>query len=262
MREKIEEDRENLRKRQTGNIQEQQEFSYLLFFASNKALTPRLNLAKLSTINLLVFLEESFKTGDKYIMRNLDKIKRGMTERKDLFLSTLKYLENKKIRDEMFYWTPGYKISNIFSFIVELIPDFIVQYKEYYIKHVVCKKEYYNALHFIKERFSSEYENFKLIERDLLLFNHCISSQVWLDENSVRIVSRKCTDFLNILETYDICEDLEAILAPSASFIEVTVFGKLYAVSICNFDGLLNKNLEVKEWWIKNGMTEEEWEIF
>lgn len=262
MIERIERDRENIKKKKTEGQTDTSEFSYLPFFAPNKALTPRLNLSKLSTINLLVFLEESFKNGDKYIMRNLDKIKTGIIEREDLFISTLKYLENKKIRDEMFYWTPGYKISNIFSFIVELIPNFVEQYKEYYIKQIVCKKVHLNALNFIKERYTTEYERFKIIEKDLLLFNNCISSHVWLDENSKRQISKKSIDFLGIEEFYDVCEDLMAILAPSASFIEVTVYDKFFIASISEFDGLVNKDPRFKDWWIKNGLNEEEWDMF
>lgn len=259
MTERIEREREKLRKSVTEGQCELQGFSYLPLLASKTNTTPRINLNKLSTINLLVFLEESFKNSDKTILKSLDKIKKEIIKRTDLFISTLKYLENKKIRDEMFYWAPGYSISNIFSFIVELIPDFVVQYREYYVKHVVCKTQHFNVIHFIKERFASDYEYFNLIDKDLMIFDHCISSYAWVDEGSNKKITRKSADYLGIEQSLEICEDLNAILSPSASFVELTVFGRLFVSNLSNFDGLVNKDLKVKDWWIKNGLTVDEW---
>ena len=222
---------------------------------------------KLSTTNLLIFLEESFNNSVKSVLKKLDKIEKILLKRTDLFFSVLKYLENKQIRDDLFYWSPGYKVSNIFSFIVILIPNFPKIYKEYYVKNLICNRVFINVIHFLKERFPEEYETFTLINYDLNVFKDCISPNLWFEPtNELEYFEKTTSNSENILSVFgiskviEISEDLEGYLAPLVSYFEFEIYGKVFLVNLLNFNGLINKNEKYKDWWILNGLTLEEWE--
>lgn len=247
--EQIERDREVLRNRTT----EEFAFSYIPFIKSQKTHEKSVKLNKLSALNILVYLEESFQKSDKHILKKLESIKQELLGRTDLFLSVLKYLENKKVRDDVFYWTPGYKISNIFCFIVDLIPNFIHLYKEYCIEKIVCGKKFYDALNFIKERFPEEYEHFNLINMDLSMFKHCISTTVWgfgdqyTDQRHLEVLKE-----LKIPARLDFEGDLEAYISTKASFAEIVVDGKEITVPLDALIGLKLKDEKYAPYWKKH----------
>lgn len=248
--EQIEKDREAIRKKATDEFQ----FSYIPFLISPKNKEIKVKLSKISSLNILIYLEECFQNGKKNIIKEIDKIKRELTSREDLFISVLKYLENKRVRDDMFYWTPGYKVTNIFCFIVDLIPDFIRQYKEYCIEKVVCGTQFYDVTNFIKERYPDDYLNFNLMRMDLSMFQSCISAGLWGADLEIGEKRRKLLEGFEIRTKIEFTDDLEAYIAPKASFVELVVNGKELTVSLDALLGLMLKDEEYREYWKKRGI--------
>ncbi|KAM0680169.1 hypothetical protein GINT2_001552 [Glugoides intestinalis] len=249
--EQIERDREMLRNKTTEDFN----FSYIPFIKTQKTCGKSLKLTKLSAFNILVYLEECFEKSDKHVLKKLESIKQELLGRPDLFLSVLMYLENKKVHDDVFYWIPGCKISNIFCFIVDLIPNFIHMYKEYCIERIVCGKKFYDALNFIKGRFPEEYEHFNLINMDLSMFKHCISTSIWglgdqfIDQRHLEVLNE-----LKIPARLDFKGDLEAHIATKASFAEIVVDGKEFTVPLDALIGLKLKDEKYAPYWKKHGI--------
>jgi len=295
MIEQIQKDRQNL-KEQT---EEEPSFSYIPLLSTKPKTS--FKLSKLSSINALYYAEESFKNGDKFFLKHIDKIRRELMGRPDIFESSLIFLQNKKIKDDLFYWIPGHKISNIFCFIAEINPNFIELYKSYYVRMIATGRMYYDALLFIKQRFQQEYHQFHLMSMDLEIFSRyentayshpqvilnaeaynilwpkdnvfsfsflpgielvnnsnirdeaenvskslfitssVISPLIWTGEETEG--SDKCREILKILgiqETVEISEDLDGILVPKASFVDITVNGCNLVLSIEEFTNFLN----------------------
>ncbi|ELA41540.1 uncharacterized protein VICG_01404 [Vittaforma corneae ATCC 50505] len=254
MKEQIEKDRESLRNQNTQDLG----FSYIPLLQAQKTAKTKVKLSKLSTLNILIYLEEGFQKSDKHMLSNIERIKREVSQRTDLFEAVLKYLENKKVRDDLFYWTPGYKISNIFCFIMDIIPNFIPLYKEYYIEKIVCKREFYDASNFVKERFSNDYEQFNLINMDLSMFRNCISTHIWTHENVGLDQSEiQALEKLNIPYFVNFTDDLEAYIVVTTSFVDVTIGNHSFTVRLDALIGLLVRNEKYRNFWDEHGISYE-----
>lgn len=251
MKEQIEKDRETIRNKTTKD----ETFSYLPFLQSQKTSKTTVKLSKLSTLNILVYLEEGFQRNDKHMLNNLERIKKEVLQRGDLFEAILQYLENKRVRDDLFYWTPGHKISNIFCFIVSVAPNFIQLYKDYYIEKIVCGRVFYDASNFIRERYSADYEQFKLMEMDLTLFKKCISAQTWTGETTVLKPGQiEILEKLEIPRFIDISSDIEASIVPLASFIDLEINGRKITVRLDRLIGLIEKDEKHRKYWGGEGV--------
>lgn len=251
MKEQIERDREDLR----NGAQPAQGLSYVPLLKSQRAPKSRVKLSKLSTLNILVYLEEGFQKSDRHVLDNIEKIKKEVAERSDLFGAVLEYLENKRVRDDLFYWTPGYRISNIFCFIVDLVPNFAQLYKDYFVEMVVCRRQLCDALSFVKERFSADYEQFSLMNMDLTMFKRCISPQIWMAEP--RLPTQEQIKVLNLLGIpwyADFSEDIEAHIVMRISFIDVTIQSKKFTVSLDALVGLILADEWYREYWAARGI--------
>lgn len=254
MKEQIEKDRESLRNQSPQGVG----FSYIPLLQAQKTAKTRVKLSKLSTLNILIYLEEGFQKNDKHMLNNIERIKKEMLQRSDLFEAVLEYLENKKVRDDLFYWTPGYRISNIFCFIVEIVPNFIQLYKEYYIEKIVCKREFYDASNFVKERFSNDYEQFNLISMDLSMFRNCISAHIWTNENADLDHSEiKALERLNIPYFIDFTDDLSAYIVMTTSFVDIAIDNQDFTVRLDALVGLLVKNEKYRSFWNRKGISYE-----
>lgn len=246
MEEKIQEDRKNIHKPGSS-------FTYIPLLTSNAKTS--LKLSKLSSLNILYYLEESFKRGDKFVLKHLDRITGELRCRSDIFQTVMVYLQNKAVRDDLFYWLPGHRVSNIFCFIAQVIPDFIEKYKKYYVEMVVSGRRYYDVLHFIKGRYEHEYPQFRIMEMDLELFPDCISATVWVG----REPDRNNSNALGIKRILDVSQDIEAILVPQASFVDVSIGTTNMIVSVENLNGLIEKQETCKQYWVESGVVDDCW---
>lgn len=258
----IEKDRRCLRTRG-----ENPDFSYLPYIEKTSKTT--FKLSKLRTLNILYYLEEGFKIGDKVVISNLERIKKELVLRKDIFNSILIFLQNKKIQDDLFYWMPAIKpgkmgirtiITNIFAFISEVVPDFVKRYKIYYIQNIITCRPFYNAFNFIEQRYPAEYTQFKTMKMDLELFEDCITGPIWLNEQLDYRLDFLC-EYLRINSEIDISSDLKALLEPRASFIEFSIDSKSYVVSLERFNGLMEMIEKHKSFWMEMDVIDENWTI-
>lgn len=264
----IEKDRNSIR---CNTSLSSSEFSYLhLLLYKNPPL--KVKLSKLSTLNILIYLEEGFSKNDKFVHTHLSKIKKELINRNDLFDSILKYLHNKSVRDDLYYWTPGRNISNIFSFITEICPEFVEKYKKYYIECLVCHREFYNLLQFVKERYPNDYDQFSTINTDASIFKQCITANIWTDEecgtaeyksngdvvyfNGNKVsVDYYVEQILNIREKIHFSDDIEASVVPDVCFVEIVVNDNMMTVSLGAFIGLMTKNLKYRPYWEERGIS-------
>lgn len=246
MEEKIQEDRKNIHKPGSS-------FTYIPLLTSN--IKTSLKLSKLSSLNILYYLEESFKKGDKFVLKHLDRIAGELRSRDDIFSTVMMYLQNRAVKDDLFYWMPGHRISNIFCFITEIIPDFVERYKKYYVEMVVSGRRYYDVLHFIRGRYEHEYPQFRMMEMDLELFEDCISATVWVGKEP----DRNDSSPLGIKTLLDVSPDIEAVLVPQASFVDVSIGAINMVVSVDNLNGLIEKREACKQYWVENGVVDDDW---
>lgn len=270
MEEQIEKERASLRE---GKMY-YEGFSYLSLFLGKKKQKEKVKLSKLGTVNVLIYLEESFLKCDSYVLGNLDKITKELLSRSDLFISVLKYLENKKVRDDLYYWMPkdvnvNTKTQNlatkeptsIFSFIVSLLPNFPQMYKSYFTESVICGRSFFDAFNFIHEKFPNEFENFSLMILDLKMFKHCISDHAWVDNFNKKQISEQTLHLLESPAYLNISDDIEAIICPEVSFVDISIGNKSFVVSVSHLNGLMTKDLACKPWWLANGLSEDEWNL-
>lgn len=254
-REQIELDRISL----ISKISQQNGFSYIPYlFKRSKAMEKqRLNMRSLSTIELLKKIENIFNSSNIKAIKRLSIFKNELVSRNDLFESAMQFLHKRNVEDDLFYWTPGCKIDNIFSLIAEIIRDFPEKYKIYYIKNIVLKSaEYYDCLNYIKERHKSEYEQFKMIQKDMGMFDNCVTSIYWIDENAERY-----DDVLGLPSRIDICDDLEGVLVPEISYIEILIGPKSLLTTVYHLNNLIRKCHRSKGYWKALGIIDDDYNI-
>lgn len=256
MTEQIERDRKALREQRCK--QEKNKFSYVpyLLGTKQKQLKKSLKLHNLSTINILYYVEESFKLGDKYILNRLDVINEVLLQRSNLFDSVLLFLQNATVRNDLHYWIPGLTVDNVFSFITRLLPDFVSRYKEYYMCKAIVGEAFIDCFKFIKERYKEEHDQFRIMEMDLHLFENCLSLSFWNTETT-----EYADDMPGIEGRIDVSDDLEGVLIPELSFIDFSIGERKFVVSLAQFSGLINRRDETKAFWIESGVVDDEWRI-
>lgn len=241
-----------------NNVVNIQNTLYYNFLARNNKNKPKksVQLHNLSTLNIIYYLEESFKLCDKFILGKLNIFEAELKKRIDLFDAILKFIVNSKVRSEPYYWIPGSKmdsvyksnsvnnirVDNIFSFISILMPDFVAKYKEYYILKTITGSEYLNCHDFIKQRYKNDYEQFKIMDKDLVIFEDCLSATYWLDNYSYTN-DILCGNSINVDTKINIQGDLEGTLINELSFVDFNIGNKNFLVTLHNFEGL-NLKLE------------------
>ncbi|KAI5149862.1 hypothetical protein ENBRE01_1165 [Enteropsectra breve] len=256
MVENIEKDRRALRENKDGENADY--FSYLPYLLKKKKKedTRRIKLHSMGTLNIIYYVEESFKLTDKYILKNLEKFKSELLTRSDLFVSIMSFVEREKVKDQLFYWLPGYKIDNVFSFLADVMPDFPSLYKNYLIHWRMNDEKLHDCFTFIKERYSQEYDSIRIIKRDLELFRSCITKDYWIEEPL-----DYNDEFVEIPGKMEINDAMEGRLIPELSFADVVIGTRQIRVSIYNLLGLLQEKDETKEYWISEGIIDAEWNI-
>lgn len=255
MVEQIEVDRETIRKgesRKNGSG-----FSYLPYLAPKKEKKKHkmVSISNLSTLNVICYVDESIKQADKYILSNIDVFKEELLNRKDLFHAAMKFITQNTIRNSLYYWNPGIHPDNIFEFIHGLIPDFVRQYKSYYIQALVTNTEHLDCLLFIKEYCGAEYHQFEIIKTDISLFENGVSGMFWIDEPY-----EYSGIFAEIPGRVDIGDDVEGLLLPEVSYVECLIGGRPFVVPLSRLEGLISHRDSDRQFWEEQGVFYREWE--
>lgn len=241
------------------------------YYDSLNPIKTTIKLSKMNTLNILYYLEESFKSNNKVVMENLKRIQVELKNRRDLFESALKFLQNQNVKDDLFYYIPGDKckfkqgkfyfntVPNVFSVISQVIPDFILKYKQYFIESVVANKEFYDVFHFIQQRYLPEMKQFTLMKKDLSLFKNVISYQLWTDNEEFKGPNKKNCMLLNIVPEFPINEDLNAFLVEEISQVDFNIGDLNIIVPLSHFNGLTTKDTQYKQFWIEKGIVDSDW---
>ncbi|KAL6122433.1 hypothetical protein NUSPORA_00514 [Nucleospora cyclopteri] len=228
-------------------------FSYLRYINlkdSKKKNKPfnKVNPNNLTTLNLLYIIEEK-------LLYNCSKMFQLLKSREDLFESALQFISNRTIKDDLYYWVPGKKITNIFSLIKEAISDFGARYKECLIRDItMSNKEQLiknsNILQFIMEKEDKMLvEEIEGIYYDLEIFKgKFITRSFWVPEENETAVNEvqkmNCTvknsHLLPSKETVDISSNLSAFLVPEISFVDFEVNGERKVLSYKEFKNKYN----------------------
>ncbi|UYI26558.1 hypothetical protein J0A71_02g03870 [Encephalitozoon cuniculi] len=228
-----------------------------------------LKIRNMSTRNILFAVSESFRNINKKIIKKLGRIKEELSRREDLFECIVDHVESMdRIEDELFSWYPGLKTSDILSFFLELMPDFLEAYKKYFVRSLVLqqppKKKILKAL---RDRLHKNLQCFDIIERDLELFEEfssailpggrIITSSYWCEDED------RCEDALKFFPqledrmalTPDVCIELFHPL----SHAEIQINGRDIAVSFVQLNDLLTRNSRSIGFWMKEGIVDKDW---
>ncbi|WUR03923.1 uncharacterized protein VNE69_06236 [Vairimorpha necatrix] len=282
-------------------------FSYIETFIKHKPKIQESRLKRkirnLSTINILYSVYLSFKKIDKDFINKIEKIKTELEKREDLFPSVLDFLDNNEIiYDDLYFWHPGLKFTDIFALIIHLLPNIVNDYKKYLIRQLILGLEPKTGiLNIFKKRLSKNMGDFEVIKKDLLIFkiyqdsSFCaeyeeinsvgikrkeisknskkkifkkekifkiVTSAYWKDEEKEE---ENCEEIINMIGGVEInknySKDIELVLCPSLSFVDVEIQGKNIVVEMNVLNDLITKNERSKEYWISEGIINEKWEF-
>ncbi|KAL7344728.1 hypothetical protein P7C65_10s5g16990 [Encephalitozoon intestinalis] len=228
-----------------------------------------LKIRNMSTRNILFAVSESFRNINKKIIKKLERIKEELTKRDDLFECILDQVESMEvIEDELFSWYPGLKTSDVLSFFLELMPDLLERYKEYFVRSLVLqqapKKKILKAL---RDRLHKNLQCFDIIEKDLELFEEfsgcipeggrIITSSYWCEDEE------KCEDamefFPQLKDKMRLSSEVCAELFHPLSHADVQINGRDLVVSFTQLNDLLTKNSRSLEFWMKEGIVDSDW---
>ncbi|EED44668.1 hypothetical protein EBI_27482 [Enterocytozoon bieneusi H348] len=219
-----------------------------------KYYSTNIKLSELQTIDILYLCEK--KNNFSKSMISLLKTK------DDLFISALQFLSKKTIYNELYYWKPQRKITNIFTFIQHLIPNFCILYKIYLNRSFAIGLPYINILHFIKEKYSiSEYEEVDSLLNDIFKFkNRYITYPNWVENTTVDLESKtwnlydyfilpeghytisNVNQIFKVPRVKRITKDIKTEIIPKLSYIEFICNNKKYMMTLDEFNIRFNIN--------------------
>lgn len=229
----------------------------------------RLKMRGMSTRNILFAVDESFRNVDKKTIRRLERIKDELVRREDLFASILEHMETVEImEDDFFSWYPGFKTCDIFGFFLELVPNLLDVYKEYFITTLILQRlPKRKILDVFRSRLSRNMQCFDVIERDLDLFDEV--SRNALDGGRIITPSYwssgedRCEEvmkfFPHIKERACLTPDIYVELFHPLSYAEISINNKEMVVSFVQLNDLLTKNDRSLEFWMQAGVVDKDW---
>jgi len=265
-------------------------------------------IKNLSTINILYSVYISYKNIDKSFIKKLEKIRNELSTRSDLFEAVIDFLENNEIiYDDLYFWHPGLKYSDVFSLIYDLIPNIVEEYKIYLVNNLILGLEpKTRILEVFKNRLNKSLDDFDIINKDLVLFkvfqdlysNHenedfalgikrkeiatrksirrphknltfnvlkfykIVTAYFWKEND---LEEENCEEVLNMIGGVDLKrdynKDIELVLCPSLSLIEIEIKGKKINVKMAVLNDLIVQNNRSKNFWMLNGVINKNWEF-
>jgi len=256
MRESIEEERKKLEK---GLVKSTHgSLSYIKYLTRpNNSLHPENAQAlAFSTINLLYYINDAFNKANKQIIKKLGSFEAELRNRKDIDQAIMQFLQHTDVQDKFYYWIPGVKIDNIFTLLNNVRPNFGEKYKKYYMECRTLRKAYLNCNNFIKQFYTKIYKDIKIIERDLELFENCVSASYWINE-----YAEYNGEIPGIEKTIDLGENIYGEIVPDLSYVEITIGEGTMLVTVRQLMDLNMKREEGKEFWVQSGVIDENFEF-
>ncbi|OQS54915.1 hypothetical protein EHP00_970 [Ecytonucleospora hepatopenaei] len=217
----------------------------------------KINWRTLKTINILNLCEEQQLFGKKYLEFLQDERK------EELFSNILEFVNSREVKDELYYWEPGKKVTNIFSFLKILLPNFAQLYKIYLSRCFTTNVDPVYPDSFLREKINKvEYEEIEMLFNDREIFkNKYITRPEWLeywDEKldfdsfySYQYNNFASSDYKNFDKTHfeihplnflekipdikSVSEDLECELVDELSFVNFNIDNVEYLMSLKEF---------------------------
>ncbi|KAF9756186.1 hypothetical protein NGRA_3280 [Nosema granulosis] len=274
----VEEDRKTLREYKINK--NENNISYIgtfLKYKTNESTVIKKKISSLSTINILFSVHEGFKKINKDFYKKLDSIKKVLIVREDLTSSLIELIERiDVVYDDLYTWYPGLKYSDPWSFFIELVPNIIYDYKNYYTRSLlVGEKPKEKILDVLRNRMSKSLIDFDIINKDMFIFNMKDNSEVKRSKKLVKnIVSENywTEDDKNIENgTLDLIgvstrcikynKDIVLEINNNLTIIELEINSKLFRLSLVEFNDLLNNIERSKQSLINLKIIVSEWNV-
>ncbi|KAF9750349.1 hypothetical protein NGRA_3445, partial [Nosema granulosis] len=126
-------------------------------------------------------------------LETLYSIKKVLIVREDLTSSLIELIERiDVVYDDLYTWYPGLKDSDPCSFFIELVPNIIYKYKNYYTRSLLVgdnPKE--KILDVLRNRMSKSLIDFDIIIKDMFIFNMKDNSEVKRSKKLVKNIVSK-----------------------------------------------------------------------
>lgn len=264
----------NIREANERSLQTKR-FSYIPYLVRASYEVP--NLAQHTTLKILEFLNQLFTTPQCF-QREIEVIGAHLRDKDDLFPAFLTLLENKVFRDDSYYWHPDLTHTNVFSFVCDLFNDVSSLLILHIIKNLIVDGAIQkNFVEMFESRLSvSALAQISIMKRDMEIFHdECAGgiakNNLPLHDGvgfSRRIVSHSYwTDIP--CEPFGFFEieqptHLHRKYFPCSCFsmVEVEFSGKkavTLLVTLKALEDLLLKKEDMKWYWTKLGIVDDEW---
>lgn len=250
-------------------------FSYIPYLVQVEYEVP--SLSSHSTSRILELLDKLF-TAPQRFQREIEEIGNCLKARDDLFQTFLIFIENKRVKDDLYYWHPGIKYTNIYSFVCDLLGDVSSLFLLHITKSLIVDSTVpWSLMEMLESRLSpSVLSQISVMAKDVEIFKdetggRTPKSNLPLSESTVfrrMIVSHAywtdtvCRPFSFFEVEQPSHKDRRYFPCSCLSMVEVEFVGKekvVVLVTLKVFEDLLLKREESKLYWVRLGIVDKDW---
>jgi len=230
-----------------------------------------------SALKILELLDQMFIT-PQHFQKEIEKIGAFLKGRDDLFQAFLVLVENKQFKDDLYYWYPDLKHTNIFSFVCDLFCDVSSLFILHVTKSLIVNNTIpWNLVELLETKLSvSALAQISTMKKDMEIFESEVGCYV--PNNNLPLT--KYTDFRRRIISHSYwtdskCEPFDFFVieqplhnnrkySPCSCFsmVEVEFVGGksvTLLVTLKAFEDLLLKKENMKWYWIKLGIVDYNW---
>eukprot|EP00866_Antonospora_locustae_P000430 jgi/Antlo1/430/1760 len=250
-------------------------FSYIPYLVQVVYEIPSLNSHPTSRI--LELLEKLFTVPQRF-QREIEEMGSCLKARDDLFQTFLVFIENKRIKDDLYYWHPGIKYTNIYSFVCDLLGDVSSLFLLHITKSLIVDSTVpWSLVEMLEARLSpSVLSQISVMAKDIEIFkdeteDRAPESNLPFSESTEfrRVIvshaywtETKCRPFNLFKIEQPSHKDRWYFPCSCLSMVEVEFVGKdkvVVLVTLKVFEDLLLKREESKSYWIRLGVIDKDW---
>lgn len=250
-------------------------FSYIPYLVQVEHEIPRLNSH--STSRILELLDKLF-TAPQRFQREIEEIGNFLRTRDDLFQTFLVFIENKHIKDDLYYWHPDIKYTNIYSFVCDLLGDVSSLFLLHVTKSLIVDSTVpWSLVEMLEARLSpAVLSQISVMAKDTEVFKDetggsALKNNLPLSASTEfrrMIVSHaywtdtECSSFNFFKIEQPSHKDRRYFLCSCLSMVEVEFVGKekvVVLVTLKVFEDLLLKKEESKSYWVRLGVIDNDW---
>ncbi|KAL0265877.1 UNVERIFIED_CONTAM: hypothetical protein PYX00_011594 [Menopon gallinae] len=252
-------------------------FSYIPYLVQVVYDVP--NLDRHPTSRILELLDRMFAAPQRF-QREIGKIGGYLKARDDLFQAFLLFVENRRVKDDLYYWHPGIEHTNIFSFVCDLLGDVSSLILLHVTRSLIVDSTApWSLVEMLEARLSpSVHSQISVMARDIEVFKDEAGGQAprnnlpTAESTEFRrvIVSHaywtdaKCRPFSFFEIEQPVHSDRKYFPCSCLSMVEVEFVGRervVVLVTLKAFEDLLLKREDSKPYWVRLGIVDEDWEF-